>query len=136
MKTKEKPPTGKPDNVDDLINRMAGAVAVGAASEEKLPASNVEMAFKVADTLFDMGTRAKKKMLGILQPNQVDAIKRLDLINNIMFEGRNSLLTKIIDNEIYFSVAEKGKGREQLVQLTKVEDPTEQNVGRIKRYLG
>ena len=126
----------KPEDLEELINKMAMATAVNATTEEKPPSSNVEMASKIADTLFDLKAKIKKKMLGILDKNQIQGIKRLELVNDLVFDGKNKNLSNIVDNEIFFSVALSGKGREQLVNLTKIEDHTEENISRFKRYLG
>jgi hypothetical protein len=90
---------------------------------------------KITDTLFDLKLKAKKKMLGILTKEQIAGMKKLDMVNQLMFDGKNPLIQNIIDNEIYFSVAEKGKGREQLVQLTKVQDESEREITGFRKYL-
>ena len=121
-----------PDNVDELINKMMVATTIQQADTIAQPSSNIELTNKVVDTLFNM---VKRKMLGILTRRQISGVKKLYIINDIIFEGKASILTHIINNEIDMSVSEGGKGREQLVKLTKVEDPIEPQIGRIKRYL-
>jgi hypothetical protein len=130
MKGKE-----KPDNMDVLINKITSAVNVNKNNTEKLPTTNIDIVNKVTDVLFDMKVKAKKKMLGILSKDQISGIKKLDMVNQVMFDGKNPLIQNIIDNEIYFSVSEKGKGREQLVALTKVEDQDTIEKSGFRRYL-
>ena len=122
----------QPEDINALIAKMAVATAVESNNTVTQPASNVELTNKVVDTLFDM---VKRKMLGILTKRQITGIKKLYLVNDIIFNNQKSVLTRIIDNEIDLSVSESGKGREQLVKLTKVEDPMEATAGRFKRYL-
>ena len=62
-------------------------------------------------------------------------IKKLFIINDIIFKNKASVISRIIDNEIDLSVSENGKGREQLVKLTKTDDPIEPQMGRIKQFL-
>lgn len=121
------------DTAEAFINKIAGAVTLGGNNEPKEPASNIELTNKIVDTLFDM---PKRKMLGILTKQQITGIKKLDLLNEIIFNGKPSILTHIINNEIDLSVSENGQGREQLVKLSKVDDPIEAQVKGIKRYLG
>jgi hypothetical protein len=125
----------KPDNMDVLIEKMSNAVNVDKKNAERLPTTNIDIVNKVTDVLFDMKVKAKKKMLGILSKEQISGIKRLDMVNQVMFGGSNPLLQNVIDNEIYFSVAEKGKGREQLVALTKVEDQAEREGTGFRKYM-
>jgi TATA-binding protein-associated factor Taf7 len=125
----------KSDNMDALIDKMTSAVNVDKRNAEKLPTTNIDIVNKVTDVLFDMKVKAKKKMLGILNKNQISGIKKLDMVNQVMFDGKNPLIQNIIDNEIYFSVAEKGKGREQLVALTKVEDQESIERTGFRKYL-
>lgn len=122
----------KPEDVNALVEKIALATAITSREDDIQPSSNIELTNKVVDTLFDM---LKRKMLGILSFKQVAGIKKLYIINDIIFDNRESVLTRIINNEIDLSVSVSGKGREQLVTLTKVEDPIEPQMGRIKRYL-
>ena len=121
----------QPEDINALITKIAVATAVESNTAVTQPASNVELTNKVVDTLFDM---VKRKMLGILNKRQITGIKKLYLVNDIIFNNQKSVLTRIIDNEIDLSVSEAGKGRDQLVKLTKVEDPIE-TASRFKRYL-
>ena len=123
----------KPEDINELIQKIAIASTVGASQKDVVqPSSNVELTNKVADTLF---APSKRKMLGILSGRQISGIKKLYLLNDIIFKNKPSVLTRIVNNEIDLSVSENGVGREQLVKLTKVEDPIEPQMGRIKRYL-
>lgn len=122
----------KPEDINELLQKIAIATTVSNANEVTQPSSNIELTNKVVDTLFNS---IKRKMLGILNRKQIAGIKKLYIINDIIFSNRDSVLTRIINNEIDLSVSESGKGREQLVKLTKVEDPIEPQIGRIKRYL-
>jgi hypothetical protein len=125
----------KSDSMEDLIDKMSNVVNVDKKNAERLPTTNIDIVNKVTDVLFDMKVKAKKKMLGILSKEQISGIKRLDMVNQVMFDGKNSLIQNVIDNEIYFSVSEKGKGRDQLVALTKVEDQTEREATGFRRYM-
>ena len=131
----DKKKSDKSDSMEDLIDKMSSAVNVDKKNAERLPTTNIDIVNKVTDVLFDLKIKAKKKMLGILSKEQIAGIKRLDMVNQVMFDGKNPLLQNVIDNEIYFSVAEKGKGREQLVALTKVEDQTEREATGFRRYM-
>ena len=128
----KKDEVNQPEDVKALIAQIAGATAVGSSNEVIQPQSNVELTNKVVDTLFN---NRKRKLLGILTKKQISGIKKLYIINDIIFKNKGSVLTRIIDNEIDLSVSESGKGREQLVKLTKVEDPIEPRIGRIKQFL-
>ena len=122
----------QPEDMNALLTKIAIATSVKTGNEVIPPATNVELTNKVVDTLF---SSLKRKMLGILTKPQISGIKKLYIINDIIFDNKSSILTRIINNEIDLSVSEKGVGREQLVKLTKVEDPIEPQIGRIKRYL-
>ena len=124
-----------PEDVTELVKQMTVAVAASSATAntDQAPASNVELTNKVADMLF---TSKNRKLLGILTPKQIAGIKKLFLLNEMFFENKSSVFTRIINNEIDLSVSEKGMGREQLVKLTKVEDPIEPAMKGIRRYLG
>lgn len=123
--------TSKPEDINDLLAKIAVATATDTSNVVSQPTSNIELTNKVVDTLFDM---VKRKMLGILNKRQITGIKKLYLVNDIIFENKKSVLTRIIDNEIDLSVSESGKGRDQLVNLTKVDDPEASTKG-FKRYL-
>jgi hypothetical protein len=122
----------KPEDINELLQKIAIATTVSNNNEVSQPSSNIELTNKVVDTLFNS---VKRKMLGILNRKQIAGIKKLYIINDIIFSNRDSILTRIINNEIDLSVSESGKGRDQLVKLTKVDDPQEEQIGRIKRYL-
>lgn len=127
------PAETSPEDVGDLIKQMAVAAAATSTSAlDAPPTSNVELTNKVADMLFNQKNR---KMLGVLSKHQITGIKKLFLINEIFFENKPSVLTRIINNEIDLSVSEEGLGRDQLVKLTKVEDPVEQATRGIRRYI-
>lgn len=131
---KKKPETlpAMPEDIQALIAKMAVATSTETQTAVLAPSSNVELTNKVVDTLFDM---IKRKMLGILSKRQIAGIKKLYLVNDIIYNNRESILTRIIDNEIDLSVSENGKGREQLVKLTKVEEMPDQSGGRFRGYL-
>jgi hypothetical protein len=122
----------KPEDIKALIAQIAVATTAQKSNEVVQPQSNIELTNKVVDTLFNS---IKRKMLGILTKPQIAGIKKLYIINDIIFENKSSVLTRIINNEIDLSVSEKGVGRDQLVKLTKVEDPMPPQIGRIKQYL-
>lgn len=121
----------RPEDINDLLAKIAVATTLDNSTATKEPASNIELTNKVVDTLFNM---VRRKMLGILTKRQITGIKKLYLVNDIVFSNKPSVLTRIIDNEIDLSVSEGGKGREQLVSLTKTEDPLEATGSRFKRY--
>lgn len=124
----------QPEDVTALIKQMtlATGIAANIPAAEAVPGNNVELTNKVADLLF---TSKNRKMLGILSKRQISGIKKLHLINDIFFQNKTSVLTRIINNEIDLSVSENGLGREQLVKLTKVEDPIEPAMRGIRRYI-
>lgn len=129
--TKETASPERPEDINDLLAKIAVATTIDTSNAVKEPASNIELTNKVVDTLFNM---VRRKMLGILTKRQITGIKKLYLVNDIVFNNKPSVLTRIIDNEIDLSVSEGGKGREQLVSLTKTEDPLEATGSRFKRY--
>lgn len=127
-------PEPKPEDVEALISKIA--VATAAATEQEassVPANSVELTNKVADMLFNSVNR---KLLGILTKQQVSGVKKILLLNDVIYDNKPSILTRLVNNEIDLSVSEGGEGRKQLVTLTRVEDPVEQNVSRIKRFIG
>lgn len=133
FKKKDKEPDNAiPDDVSDLIAKITVATAQESQHAVATPTSNVELTNKIVDTLFNM---SRRKMLGILSKRQIAGVKKLYLVNDIINGNKASVLTRIIDNEIDLSVSENGKGREQLVTLTKVEDVPDTAGGRIRGYL-
>ena len=134
VKPKEDPKKGsKPSDSDEFINKMAAAMTVESTPGKGTdPETNIQLTNKIVDTLFDM---VKRKMLGILGKNQIAGIKKLDMINEIMFNGRKSILTHVINNEIDFSISEGGKGRLQLVKLSKSDDTDDEKLSRFRSYL-
>lgn len=131
MSKKEDKEISKPEDINDLLAKIAVATTADTSNVVSSPTSNIELTNKVVDTLFDM---VKRKMLGILNKRQITGIKKLYLVNDIIFENKKSVLTRIIDNEIDLSVSESGKGRDQLVNLTKVDEQVD-NIKGFKRYL-
>jgi hypothetical protein len=135
VKTKEqsKEETRASDS-DDFINKLAAAVTTEKTPGNNTdPETNVQLTNKIVDTLFDM---VKRKMLGILGKNQIAGIKKLDMINEIMFNGKKTIFTHIINNEIDFSISEGGKGRLQLVKLSKSDDDSDEaRASRFRSYL-
>lgn len=134
VKPKEDPKKeSKPSDSDEFINKMATAMIVESKPGKGIdPETNIQLTNKIVDTLFDM---VKRKMLGILSKNQIAGIKKLDMINEIMFNGRKSILTHVINNEIDFSISEGGKGRLQLVKLSKNDDTDDDKLSRFRSYL-
>ncbi len=129
----EAQPEAPPEDVGELIKQMTvAAVASSAAASEDTPATNVELTNKVADLLFNSENR---KLLGVLSKHQISGIKKLFMINDIFFRNKPSVISRIINNEIDLSVSENGLGRDQLVKLTKVEDPMEPAMKGIRRYI-
>ena len=129
-------PEALPVDTDAFISKMAAAVVTEGkpGGKDKNPETAIQLTNKIVDTLFDM---VKRKMLGILSKNQIAGIKKLDMINEIMFNGRkNTILTHIINNEIDFSISEGGKGRLQLVKLSKSDDDDDESrASRFRSYL-
>ena len=125
-----------PADTDAFIAKMAAAVITEGkpGGKDKNPETAIQLTNKIVDTLFDM---VKRKMLGILSRKQITGIKKLDLINEIVFNGRkNTIFTHIINNEIDFSISEGGKGRLQLVKLSKSEEnDDEARASRFRSYL-
>ena len=116
--------------IADLVNAMSDT-----GSEEDLqPSTDIELANKIVDALFD---QSNINMITSLTKKELSGVIKLELLNDIIYgNNRNSILKKLLLVYKTLKVSEYRKGRSELVKaIMGTKESAEDQGGVFRRYM-
>jgi hypothetical protein len=96
--------------INDLLEAMN---APGNEDEDFVPTTDVELTHEIVQTLFD---EEKLNMITSLSKRELSGIVKMYTINDIIHDGKDSVLTRMIHNFLTLKVSDNRLGRRELIQ--------------------
>jgi hypothetical protein len=134
MPKKDKEPETKPtDQLEEMLKGLANTGTDG--SEDYVPTTDIELTHEVVGQLFD---DCNIKMVSDLNERQITGVLKLQSVNHILYGGKTSTLSMLIDNFLTLQVSKHRQGRSELIQaIANTETGDETGIGgRFRRFLG
>jgi len=134
MTKKDKESETKTD--DGLEKLLQGLSDTGAGGDEAyVPTTDIELTHEVVGQLFD---DANIKMVSDLNETQIKGILKLQSVNHILYGGKTSTLSMLIENFMVLQISKNRLGRTELIQaISNTETSDEGGIGgRFRRFLG
>lgn len=119
-------------NLKDLLE---GLSANGVSEEDLPPASNIELTHEIVQTMFD---QERLKMITDLSELEIKGILKLSLINEIIFDGKPSVVSIMRDEIMLLKISKNRGGRREMIKAIYsgsgggYEEPS----SRFKRFIG
>ena len=134
MTKKDKESETKVD--DGLEQLLQGLADTGTGGDEAyIPTTDIELTHEVVGQLFN---DANVRMISDLNERQITGILKLQSVNHILYGGKQSTLSMLIENFMVLQVSKHRQGRTELIQAISNTETGEENGigGRFRRFLG
>lgn len=133
MTKKEKEPeTPTTDGLKELLEGLSNTGSGG--EEEYVPTTDIELTHEVVGQLFDDNNI---KMVSDLNERQITGVLKLQSVNHILYGGKESTLSVLVDNFLTLQVSKHRQGRGELIRAIANTDTDPEGIGgRFKRFLG
>ena len=126
----DKKETETPPSIADLVEAMA---STGADNNEFVPTTDVELTHEIVQTLFDPDNL---NMITDLTPREITGCMKIHTINDIMHQGEESVLTRMLRNYKELKVSRVRLGRKELIQaVIGRQSDDESNSGIIGKFI-
>jgi hypothetical protein len=132
MSKKEKENSSNNVELKDLLEGLSQS----SVSEEDLPpSSTVELTHEIVETMFD---QTKLKMITDLNELEIKGILKLSIINEIIFNGKTSVISKMRDEIMLLKISKNRGGRREMIKAIYSGSGAgyEEPVNRFKRFIG
>jgi len=124
-------------NTDDGLEKLLqGLSDTGSGGDEAyVPTTDIELTHEVVGQLFD---DANIKMVSDLNETQIKGILKLQSVNHILYGGKTSTLSMLIENFMILQISKNRLGRTELIQaISNTETSDDGGIGgRFRRFLG
>ena len=116
--------------IADLVNVISDT----GTSEDLQPSTDIELANKIVDSLFD---QSNINMITSLTKREFTGIIKLELLNDIIYgNNKNSILRKLLHTYKTLKVSEYRKGRSELIKaILGTKENAEQSGGVFRKYM-
>lgn len=119
---------------DGLEQLLQGLSNTGDGGDDYVPTTDIELTHEVVGQLFDDDNI---KMVSDLTERQITGVLKLQSVNHILYGGRVSTISKLIDNFLTLQVSKHRQGRSELIQAISNTETGEEGIGgRFRRFLG
>ena len=126
MSDKEEPK----NPINDLLEAMN---TTGNEDDDFIPTTDVELTHEIVQTLFDV---ENLNMITSLSHRELSGVLKMFTINDIIHDGKGSVLTRMIHNYLTLKVSDGRLGRKELIQAIIGRQSDEvSNSGLINRFI-
>ena len=116
--------------INDLLEAMN---STGNDDDEFVPTTDVELTHEIVQTLFDV---KNLNMITSLSARELSGVVKIYTVNDIIHDGKPSILTRIIHNYLSLKVSDRRLGRKELIQAIIGRQSDESDGGGlIKRFI-
>ena len=130
MTDKDKPVETSTNPINELLEAMQ---STGDDSDEFVPTTDVELTHEIVQTLFDPD---KLKMITSLSKKELSGVVKICTINDVIHDGKESVLTRMIHNYLTLKISDNRLGRRELIQAIIGRQPDEMGVnGLINKFI-
>lgn len=121
------------DGLEELLQGLSNT-GIGDGGEAYVPTTDIELTHEVVGQLFD---EANIKMVSDLNERQITGVLKLQSVNHILYGGKTSTLSRLVDNFLTLQVSKNRLGRSELIQAISNTEAGEEGIGgRFRRFLG
>ena len=116
--------------INDLLEAMN---STGNDDDEFVPTTDVELTHAIVQTLFDV---ENLNMISSLSGKELSGVLKIYTVNDIIHDGKPSVLTNMIHNFLTLKVSDRRLGRRELIQaIIGRQSDDESNSGLINRFI-
>ena len=116
-------------NIADLINSMQ----TESDTDDYIPSTDIELTHKIVETLFDNNNI---NMVSSVTKKELSGILKLFVLNEIVHEGRQSIISRLINNFLTLKVSENRLGRSELIKaIIGRQSDIQERSGFINKYI-
>ena len=116
--------------INDLLEAMN---STGNDDDEFVPTTDVELTHEIVQTLFDV---ENLNMISSLSGKELSGVLKIYTVNDIIHDGKPSVLTNMIHNFLTLKVSDRRLGRRELIQaIIGRQSDEESNGGLINRFI-
>ena len=116
--------------INDLLEAMN---ATGNDDDEFVPTTDVELTHEIVQTLFDV---ENLNMITSLSHRELSGVMKMYTVNDIIHDGKESVLTRMIHNFLTLKVSDNRLGRKELIQAIIGRQSDEvSNSGLINKFI-
>ena len=116
--------------INDLLEAMN---STGNDDDEFVPTKDVELTHEIVQTLFDV---ENLNMISSLSGKELSGVLKIYTVNDIIHDGKPSVLTNMIHNFLTLKVSDRRLGRRELIQaIIGRQSDDESNSGLINRFI-
>ena len=116
--------------INDLLEAMN---STGNDDDEFVPTTDVELTHEIVQTLFDV---ENLNMISSLSGKELSGVLKIYTVNDIIHDGKPSVLTNMIHNFLTLKVSDRRLGRRELIQaIIGRQSDDESNSGLINRFI-
>lgn len=116
--------------INDLLEAMN---ATGNDEDGFVPTTDVELTHEIVQTLFDV---ENLNMITSLSHRELSGVVKMYTVNDIIHDGKESILTRMIHNFLTLKVSDNRLGRKELIQAIIGRQSDEvSNSGLINRFI-
>jgi len=103
--------------------------------EEYAPSTSIELTHEIVEAMFDEN---KIKMITELSDLEIKGLLKLNTLNEIIFEGKKSVISNLCNEIMLLKVSKNRGGRREMIKaiFSNSGGMQEESVGRFKRFLG
>ena len=123
--------TKTPLSIADLVEAMGNTTGDG--NDDFVPTTDVELTHEIVQTLFDP---ENLNMITDLTPREISGCMKIHVINDIMHQGEESVLTRMLRNYKELKISRVRLGRKELIQAVIGRQPDDvSNTGMIGKFI-
>lgn len=116
--------------ITDLLDAMN---STGNENDEFIPTTDVELTHEIVSTLFDV---ENLNMISSLSAKELMGVMKIYTVNDIIHDGQESVLTRMVHNFLTLKVSSNRLGRRELIQAIIGRQSDEvSNSGLINKFI-
>jgi len=119
----------------ELKDLLQGLSETRSSEEDYAPSSSIELTHEIVETMFNV---EKIKMITDLSETEIHGILKLITINEIVFDGRKSIISKLCNEIMMLKVSKNRGGRREMIKAiySGTGSGFDEPVSRFKRFIG
>jgi len=129
--------TPTPEQKEIVLKDLLTGLATNVESEEEYaPSTSIELTHEIVEAMFD---ETKIKMITDLTELEIKGLLKLHTINQIIFDGRKSVISELCNEIMLLKVSKNRGGRREMIKAIFSNSGAgdfDESTSRFKRFLG
>jgi hypothetical protein len=126
-----------PEQKEIVLKDLLTGLATNVESEEEYaPSTSIELTHEIVEAMFD---ETKIKMITDLTELEIKGLLKLHTLNQIIFEGRKSVISELCNEIMLLKVSKNRGGRREMIKAIFSNSGAgdfDEGTSRFKRFLG